>query len=94
MLLFPVERLFVMCGKRLTTIEGSLFSVSKPAFKWCSAMLFLGSPFLVACLCSFSGVVKFLGVTDISGLVVGAFEIIINCSRSVLKFVFVLNINE
>ena len=24
-LLFPVERLFVMCGKRLTTIEGSLF---------------------------------------------------------------------
>ena len=57
-------------------------------------MLLLGSPFLVACLCSFSGVVKFHGVTDVSGLVVGAFEIIVNCSWSALKFVFVLNISE
>ena len=49
-------------------------------------MLFLGSPFLVACLCSFSGVVKFLGVTDISGLVVGAFEIIFSSSSCLSNF--------
>ena len=37
-------------------------------------MLLLRSPFLVARLCSFSRVVKFLPVSPIEGLAVGAFH--------------------
>ena len=49
---------------------------------------------LVARSCSFSRVVKVsAGLTDISGLTVGALDLI-NCSWSVFRFVFVLNISE
>ena len=42
MSLFPAEQSFVRCGKRLTTIQGSLFLVSKPAFE-CNSSIAVGT---------------------------------------------------
>ena len=47
---------------------------------------------LVARLCLVSRIVS-AGLTDISGLAVGAFDLI-NCSCSVFRLSFVLNISE
>ena len=46
------------------------------AFSKVALAMLLRSPFLVAPLCSFCRVVKFLPVSPISGLAVGAFDLI------------------